>query len=163
MAKAVIALGANLGERKQNIECALKMFAQKKCDVLAKSKFYETAPVGYLNQGDFINAAILIECEYSPLELLKICNEIELELGRVRSFKDAPRTFDADIIFYENVEMQTSTLTIPHSQWQVRDFVITPLLDLLESSEMAIDSFKKYTEFLSKKTRKFEEYKDERK
>ena len=94
------------------------------------------------------------------MDIIKKCNEIEAELGRTRPFKDAPRTIDIDIIFYEDLEMKTPRLEIPHPRWRERDFVITPLLDLLGGGFFEEQKFAYVKDFLEDKTRKFEPVKD---
>lgn len=106
----------------------------KFANVLELSKIYQTKPWGYLEQDDFLNAVILAETKLEPSELLIECKKIESEFGRDFSqFRNAPRPIDIDIIFYEDLEISTPELTIPHAQWQSRDFVITPLLDIAVS------------------------------
>ena len=159
MPKVILAVGGNLGGRTENIRYAIQLLEESDCQILAKSNLYETDPVGYENQGKFLNGAIFLDTNKSPLELLKLCNGIEEKLGRVRTFKNAPRQIDLDIIFFENIQMQTEVLTIPHPRWAERDFVITPLLDLLDVGAFELVSFKKYATILKTKNRKFEVYK----
>lgn len=154
MSDFVLALGSNLGDRGATLKNALLAIA-KFCNVKAQSKIYETPPVGYENQGDFFNMAVFCEGEILPEVLLKKCNEIEENFGRVRSFKNAPRTLDVDIIFLDDVEIETPNLMIPHPRWQDRDFVITPLLDLLELGAFENENFTRLKKFLKTKTRKF--------
>ena len=108
----------------------------KFADVLKKSKVYQTKPWGYLEQDDFLNAVILAQTCLNPYELLNACKKIESEFGRDFSqFRNAPRPIDIDIIFYEDIQISTPELTIPHVQWQSRDFVKTPLLDIAMSPD----------------------------
>lgn len=159
MAEFVLALGSNLGGRGEFLSRALEKIAEF-CEVKKVSQVYETAPVGYLNQGDFLNCAAFCAAQIEPLAIIKKCNEIEAELGRTRPFKDAPRTIDIDIIFYEDLEMKTPRLEIPHPRWRERDFVITPLLDLLGGGFFEEQKFAYVKDFLEDKTRKFEPVKD---
>ncbi|MFI3290811.1 MAG: 2-amino-4-hydroxy-6-hydroxymethyldihydropteridine diphosphokinase [Opitutales bacterium] len=129
MALSVIALGSNLGDRLGFINFA-KAEILKKCSILHTSKNYETEPVGYLSQGKFLNAVILVETILEPLELLGFLQEIENEAKRERPFKNAPRTLDLDIIFYDNLSLNSDRLKLPHPLWQERRFVVEPLLDL---------------------------------
>lgn len=151
---AVLALGSNLGKREDFINSACVEIS-KIGQILAKSKIYETPAQGYENQGDFLNAVIAISTELAPTELLLKCQQIELGQGRVRSFKDAPRTLDIDIIFFDDSIIESESLTVPHPRWHERDFVITPLLDLSESGVFDDKKFEKLRLFLSQKKREF--------
>lgn len=154
MALSVLALGSNLGDRSGSLRAACREISMLG-EILAKSKIYETKPVGYENQGDFLNAAIALDTDLKPLELLEKCQSIELGLARTRPFKDAPRTIDIDIIFYEDFEMRGDRLEIPHPRWHERDFVISPLLDLLDKGVFKDKKFEKLRLFLSLKKRMF--------
>ena len=155
MALSVLALGSNLGDRGGYLRAACREIS-KLGEILAKSEIYETKPVGYENQGDFLNAAIAVNTELKPLELLEKCQSIELEFGRTRPFKDAPRTLDIDIIFYEDFQIEGENLTLPHPRWHERDFVVSPLLDLLDKGVFKDKKFEKLRLFLSLKKRMFE-------
>ena len=104
--------------------------------------------------------AIFCQAEISPEILLEKCNETEGKFGRVRSFKNAPRTLDIDIVFFGGLKMRTPRLEIPHPRWKERDFVITPLLDLLEQGAFDGENFAFVKEILKTKTRKFNPVKD---
>jgi 2-amino-4-hydroxy-6-hydroxymethyldihydropteridine diphosphokinase len=94
------------------------------------SSLYRSAP--YEAQGpDFINAVVLIHTQLSPLALLHALQALELESGRERPFKNAPRTLDLDIIFYGDVSLETAELTLPHPRWHERAFVLQPLAEVL--------------------------------
>lgn len=155
----VLALGSNLGERGRTLKEAVVSIGEF-CEVKMLSKIYETPPVGYENQGDFFNMAIFCQAEISPETLLEKCNETEEKFGRVRSFKNAPRTLDIDIVFFENLQIKTPRLEIPHPRWKERDFVITPLLDLLEQGAFDGENYAFVKEILKTKTRKFNPVKD---
>ncbi len=129
--KVVLALGSNMGNRRENIVRAVSML-EEFCAFEAKSRIYETSPVGYAGQRDFLNAAVFGETLAEPLELLRQCKRLESELGRRANFRNGPRPIDIDIIFYENESVSTEELTVPHPRWRERDFVTTPLVDLLE-------------------------------
>ncbi len=131
--KVVLALGSNLGERKENLSRALVEIS-KVASVLSLSDIYETEPVGYLEQDNFFNAVVLCETSLMPDELLDFCKKIERQMGREKSFRNAPRPIDIDIIFYETVSMKSERLEIPHPRWSERDFVISPLLDIFDDS-----------------------------
>jgi 2-amino-4-hydroxy-6-hydroxymethyldihydropteridine diphosphokinase len=93
------------------------------------SSLYRSAP--YEAQGpDFINAVALIHTQLSPLALLHALQALELQSGRERPFKNAPRTLDLDIIFYGDTELATQELTLPHPRWHERAFVLQPLAEV---------------------------------
>ena len=131
MTKAVISVGSNLGNRKQNLDFAFseieKLVHSK---VLAKSGIYETQAIGGPDQDSFLNAIVLLETEIRPLDLLKELQEIENACGRTREIKWGPRTLDLDIIDYENFTSNTNELQIPHPRAFERRFVIEPLMDI---------------------------------
>lgn len=129
--KVVLALGSNMGNRRENIVKAVSML-EEFCAFEAKSRIYETSPVGYAEQRDFLNATVFGETFAEPLELLRQCKRLESALGREANFRNGPRPIDIDIIFYENESVSTEELTVPHPRWRERDFVTTPLVDLLE-------------------------------
>lgn len=129
--KVVLALGSNMGNRRENIVKAVSML-EEFCAFEAKSRIYETPPAGYAEQRDFLNAVVYGETLAEPLELLRQCKKLEAGLGREANFRNGPRPIDIDIIFYENESISTEELTVPHPRWRERDFVTTPLLDLLE-------------------------------
>ena len=135
--KVVLALGSNMGEPIENLRLAIEKISAF-AKVLSCSQIYKTEPVGYLDQADFFNATILCQTQLEPLELLKKCKEIESEMGRMQTFRNAPRPIDIDIIFYEGVAMNTEILQIPHPRWSERDFVLSPLVDVFTDS---FDSF----------------------
>lgn len=131
---AIIALGANLGDRETCLLEALHRLELKGIHVLSCSRFVETVPVGYTNQPDFLNGAAALEIPESmnPERLLSLLLTTEKELGRERPFPNAPRTCDLDLIFFEAEIRNTATLTLPHPRWQERAFVLVPLANLFE-------------------------------
>ncbi len=151
---AILALGSNLGERAQNLRSALISLAQQ-CEIFATSAVYQTPPAFYENQPDFHNCAVAIRTELEPLELLKFCKEIETKMGRTTPFRNAPRPIDLDIIFYEDLRVNLDILKIPHIDWQNRDFVITPLLDLLDFGVFDSQNFEFVKNALTQKNRTF--------
>lgn len=132
--RIVLALGSNVGNRRENLVRALaeiENFAR----ILSRSKIYETAPVGFADQRDFLNAAVLCETQFEPLDLLEFCKSAEARLGRTKTFPNGPREIDIDIIFYEGRAYSDAALQIPHPRWSERDFVLAPLADILDSFE----------------------------
>ncbi len=155
MAEIVLALGTNVGDRLQNLSQALRGVS-KFANVKAVSKIYETIPVGFLEQADFLNAALYAETEESPHKLLELCKNLEREIGRVPTFKDGPRVVDIDIIFYNAQKISSENLEIPHPRWSERDFVVTPLLDLREQGAFAHTSLEEYDALLDGRAKAFE-------
>lgn len=130
--KAYIALGSNMGDKKAYIEAALKaMQKQEKIRNLRVSSLIQTAPYGEVKeQEDFLNGAAELETLYTPQELLEFLHELEKEAGRVRTIHWGPRTLDLDILFYDDLILDTRTLTIPHGDLHNRKFVLEPLCEL---------------------------------
>lgn len=115
------------------------MHLQQALDLLCKtegiktveaSSIYETVPVGYTDQEDFLNMVVRLSTTLQPFELLAACQDVELALGRVRTIRWGPRTADLDILLYNNDNIDTETLTIPHPRMRERAFVLVPLVEL---------------------------------
>ncbi|UOO91273.1 2-amino-4-hydroxy-6-hydroxymethyldihydropteridine diphosphokinase [Vitreoscilla massiliensis] len=137
MQSALIALGSNLSEPVTQIQRAIKCLAeQEHISLQAASALYRTAPVGYTDQPDFINAAVHIETSLAPMVLLRVLNQIEAEFGRERSFQNAPRTLDLDMIDYAGQQWQTERLVLPHPRAHERGFVLIPLADIVPKHEL---------------------------
>ena len=117
---ACVALGANLGDAVATVQQALRDVAGLPGTQLLKaSSLYRSAP--YEAQGpDFINAVALIQTQLGPLALLHALQALELQSGRERPYKNAPRTLDLDVIFYGDVSLESPELTLPHPRWQER-------------------------------------------
>lgn len=131
MSSVLIALGSNLSQPVTQIQRALQRLSEQEgIELKAVSALYRTAPVGYLDQPDFINAAAKIETDLSPMVLLQTLNEIEAEFGRERSFQNAPRTLDLDIIDFAGHSWTTERLLLPHPRAHERAFVLIPLCDI---------------------------------
>ena len=124
---ACVALGANLGDAVITVQQALRDVAcLPETELYKASSLYRSAP--YEAQGpDFINAVVLVQTQLSPLALLHALQALELQSGRERPFKNAPRTLDLDIIFYGDLSLNTPELTLPHPRWFERAFVLQPL------------------------------------
>jgi 2-amino-4-hydroxy-6-hydroxymethyldihydropteridine diphosphokinase len=99
--------------------------------VRSTSRLYETAPHGGPAQPDYLNAAVLVDWEGTPIELLDRLQAIEHALGRVRSIPNAPRTLDLDILWIEGTQLETERLTVPHPRLLTRPFALRPLLDVV--------------------------------
>ncbi|MBY0268396.1 MAG: 2-amino-4-hydroxy-6-hydroxymethyldihydropteridine diphosphokinase [Burkholderiales bacterium] len=129
--RACVALGANIGEPRRQIEAGFAALAALPgTRLLARSSLYRSAPVGYTDQPDFINAVAMIETTLAPHALLEAVLAIERVNGRVREFPNAPRTLDLDIVIYGDVVLQEPGLTIPHARMLERAFVMVPLAEI---------------------------------
>ena len=134
MARAFIAIGSNLGDRPGHVERARNHLAGlPRTWLVGFSSTYETAPVGPVEQGDFLNAAAMLDTELDPFELMKALGEIEREAGRSAGpdrVKWGPRTLDLDIVLYGQEVISSETLVVPHPLMHERWFVLKPLAEL---------------------------------
>lgn len=124
-----LGLGANLGDRQSNLLQALQ-FIRSFAAIQSISSNYETTPVGYLDQPDFLNLVCHVTTELSPLDLLLAIKQIEKQIGRQASFRNAPRVIDIDILFYDHLVMESPELTIPHPRLAERAFVLVPICEI---------------------------------
>lgn len=123
--KAVVALGANLGDPKEQIDVAVTLLREA-TEVVAVSSYYVTKPVGLLNQPDFINAVCILESDLPAADLLSLLHGIEKTLGRERHEKWGPRTLDLDLIQYGTLLSKAEELQLPHPRAHERRFVLEP-------------------------------------
>ena len=131
MAIVYLAIGSNLGDRRKNIETAVRLLGKKHLDILKVSTIIETDPVGGpKNQGKFLNGVLKAETELPPEELLSFLKSIEKRLDRTKTVHNGPRTIDLDILLYNHRELQTPQLTIPHPRMFERAFVMQPLNEI---------------------------------
>lgn len=131
MKKAFLALGTNIEPRQDYLNQALhRLNAHKQLDIVKQSSIFETVPVGYAKQGDFLNMVTEIYTSLSPEELLDFCQSIEHELGRKREIRFGPRTIDLDILVYNQENKKTERLVIPHPRMHERAFVLVPLNEI---------------------------------
>jgi len=134
MNEVYLSLGSNLGDRKAQLQEAVRLLqTNPSISNMRMSSIYETAPVGYLSQDEFLNLVIRLETSLSPLELLDICQEIEQALHRERLVRWGPRTVDLDMLLYGQEQLATERLTIPHPRMYERAFVLVPLQELMPS------------------------------
>ncbi len=134
---AFIGLGSNLENPAAQLHSALRDLGRMpQTAVLAQSSFYRSAPVGYLDQPDFCNAVAKISTELEPQQLLQHLLEIEHAHGRERTFRNAPRTLDLDVLLYDALQLDEPGLTIPHPQMQRRAFVLLPLFEIAPDCEI---------------------------
>lgn len=128
---AYVALGANLGDPVAQLRDGLAALARlPDTRVTAVSPFYRSAAVGYRDQPDFVNAVAALDTTLAPRALLEALLAIEREHGRVRSFLNAPRTLDLDIVLYGDRRVVEDGLEIPHPRMHERAFVVVPLADI---------------------------------
>jgi len=124
----LLGIGGNIGDVLRRFERLFFFFKRTSLvKIIETSPILKNPPFGYHEQDDFYNALILVETKLTPKVLLRYILSIEKKFGRKRSFKDAPRTLDIDMIFYENVKMNTTRLTLPHHGYKERDSVLIPL------------------------------------
>ncbi|MEN6371235.1 MAG: 2-amino-4-hydroxy-6-hydroxymethyldihydropteridine diphosphokinase [Armatimonadota bacterium] len=129
--KVYLGLGSNLNDREGNISRAVEFLAENpQIDVMRVSSMYETSPVGYKDQPDFINAVVLVETALSPRELLDVVHAIEDLMGRKRTFRWGPRVIDIDILLYGSETIDEEGIKIPHPMMTERRFVLEPLAEI---------------------------------
>lgn len=128
---AYISLGTNMGDRYKNLVNAIHYLkVEKEIHLVKCSSIYDTVPVGYTEQDDFLNMVISVRTTLTPNELLEICLRIEKDLGRKREFKWGPRIIDLDILLYNQENIEAENLIVPHPRMQERAFVLAPLLEI---------------------------------
>jgi len=126
--KALLGIGGNIGNVIRRFEHLFFYLKRSSfIHMIETAPILKNPPFGYLEQGDFYNSLILVETDLTPQALLRYMLRVEKVFGRKRLFKDGPRTLDIDIIFYENIKMDTKSLTLPHPAWMQRDSVLIPL------------------------------------
>lgn len=126
-----ISLGTNVGDRELFLKQAIDVLGcNHNIKIICTSSIYETEPVGYENQGNFLNMVIKLKTNLNPYSLLKLCLKTELELGRKRKIHWGPRTIDLDILLYNQENIKSEMLTIPHPRMFERAFVMIPLLEI---------------------------------
>lgn len=131
MARAYLSLGSNMGDKKAYLEESVELLnAYSEIRVTGKSSFYETDPVGYLDQDVFINIGLEIETLFGPEALLEACQSVENKLHRKRVIRWGPRTVDIDIIFYDDIKIKNDNLEIPHPRAFERAFVMVPIYEI---------------------------------
>ena len=133
MSKVYLGLGSNLGDRKENLACAIRLIGERVGKVLRVSSFIETEPWGFESDNTFVNAVILCETTLTPRQVLRATQKIEREMGRKKKSTDggyADRCIDIDILLYDNLRVDEPDLQIPHPLMLKRDFVMIPLREI---------------------------------
>lgn len=131
MTLAYVGVGSNLGQPARQVEQALaELDRLPQSRVAKRSSLYRSAPVGYADQPDFVNAVAQLETGLPAERLLSELQQVEARHGRSRSFANAPRTLDLDLLMFEELETKSERLTLPHPRMHERAFVLMPLVEL---------------------------------
>ncbi|KMJ56701.1 2-amino-4-hydroxy-6-hydroxymethyldihydropteridine pyrophosphokinase [Bacillus sp. LL01] len=135
-----IALGSNQGDRAGYLhEAVEKIGRHEQITVEQESSIYETDPVGYTEQDKFLNMVIKVKTQLSPVDLLKVLQGFEHFFGRKREIHWGPRTLDLDILLYNQENIETEELNVPHPRMWERAFVFIPLIEIAESQDLPIE------------------------
>ncbi len=128
-----ISLGSNMGNREKFLIDAIYLLHQPpQIKIISCSSIYETEPIGFIEQDCFLNMVIKLLTHLSPLELFKKMVEIEEKLGRVRELRWGPRTIDLDLLLYDDIQLDTPDLIVPHPRMHERGFVLIPLIEMMD-------------------------------
>jgi len=131
MNESYLSLGSNIGDRLDMLKQAVRMLAEHpSIDVAAISSLYETEPIGFTEQEPFLNMVVHVRTDLPALELLDVCQEVEQKLQRKRIVRWGPRTIDLDILLYNQDNMESERLIVPHPRMHERAFVLIPLLEV---------------------------------
>ena len=133
--KLVLALGSNIGDRNNYLENAIAEIS-KFVTSITVSSFWETEPVGGPEQGAYLNAILICDCNLQPKEVLAKTQEIERMFGRERSIHWGPRTLDIDLIQFGDLQISSQTLTLPHPLAHQRKFVLGPWFEIDPEAEL---------------------------
>lgn len=147
MNKIYLSLGSNIGDTKSNLDRATGLLREK-IDILNQSSYYETEPVGYKDQDWFLNIVLEGETGLGPEELLEFTQSIESRMKRKKTIRFGPRIIDIDILLYEQVNLQTDDLIIPHPRMCERAFVIVPLYEIAPHLTIRGEKIKKIVDEL---------------
>lgn len=129
LSEAYIGIGSNLGDSAQNVHAAVNSMRQFAVDV-QPSPLYRTAPQGFRSQPEFYNAACRLVTKLTPFQLMERLLHVEAVLGRRRTFRNAPRLLDLDILLYDRLVLKSPPLVVPHPRIEERLFVLKPLADI---------------------------------
>lgn len=130
MAIVYIGLGSNLGDRHRNCLRAIELLRQNGLIVAKQSSMHETEPWGVTDQSEFVNMAAEVVTDLAPIKLLELLKKIEKDMGRQDTIKWGPRIIDLDILLYDDIILNTDSLTIPHLLMLEREFVLAPLSEI---------------------------------
>ena len=126
MARAFLALGSNLGDRRRYLRDAVEAIP----DLVGQSDLYETDPIGGIDQGAFLNMVVELDTDRSARELLELCQSLERAAARTREVRWGPRTLDVDVLWVDGEVVDEPDLEVPHPRMRERAFVMVPLGDL---------------------------------
>jgi len=134
---AYVGIGSNLGEPAKQVESALEELGRiRQTSLAARSSLYRSQPLGYAGQPDFVNAVAGLETSLEPVDLLRELQAIEARHGRRRSFANAPRTLDLDLLLHGQSVVHRPDLTVPHPRMHQRGFVLQPLTEIAPDIEI---------------------------
>ena len=134
-----LSIGTNIGDRKRNLQEAVKLLTEAEgIEVIRVSSIYETAPIGYVDQDAFLNIAVYVKTTKSADEMLAACHYIEQELGRVRLIRWGPRSIDLDILLYNQENIESEHLIVPHARMYERAFVLVPLMEIVSTKSVQL-------------------------
>ncbi len=134
---AYVGLGSNLGDKAANLSTAVGLLRQdERCRIARASSLYVTRPFGVEDQPDFLNAAVELRTLLNPHELLAKCLEVERNMGRMRTIRWGPRVIDLDILIYEDSNVNTGDLVIPHPGLVERAFALAPLAEIAPDADV---------------------------
>lgn len=130
MNRTYLLIGGNVGNRHENLEKAAQLIDEQAGKIVQRSAIYETEAWGKSDQPAFLNQVLEVETGHGPQPLLHAILQIEQGMGRERKEKYGPRTIDIDILLYEDIELDTDELVIPHPQMHLRRFALSPLAEI---------------------------------
>ena len=133
MHQVYLGLGTNLGDKEANLKAAIEEIRKRVGEVTSLSAFHASEPWGFTSENTFLNAVCCLSTDFSPIEVLRLTQDIERTLGRLKKSVDgqySDRLIDIDILLYDNLHIDTPELTIPHPLMWERDFVMIPLHEI---------------------------------
>lgn len=137
MNQAFLGLGTNMGDRYRNLLDAMNhLKTHPEIDVVQTSSIYETDPVGFTEQDPFLNMVIEVKTSLTPIDLLNVCLQVERSLGRKRIIRWGPRIIDLDILLYNQENIESEKLFVPHPRMHERAFVLIPLLEISPNEKL---------------------------
>ena len=125
-----LALGSNIGDRRENLREAIRLLGESGIRIAKISSIYETEPVDYLDQAWFLNAVLEAQTDLLALQLLSTLRKIELQMGSKKAFDKGPRLIDLDILLYGDDTIAIPDLQVPHPRMLLRNFVLVPLAEI---------------------------------
>ena len=131
MSRVFLALGSNKGDREEYLKNAFSTLkSDSKVSIIEVSSIYETKPYGNIPQKNYFNGVVLIETSYTPSEIYLLIKKIEKEVGRTESVRWGEREIDIDIILIDSLIFEDKNITIPHKEYELRDFVLVPMCEI---------------------------------